>query len=121
MAKSATVARDDKEGAQPVKADKGANKAPGKAMAKAASQAGSGTAISIADNQIFGIFTRSMDFLKDVRSEMRKVVTPSWKEVRSTTTVVIVTVFAFAAFFYVVDGILGRTVQAMLHWLGGTR
>jgi preprotein translocase subunit SecE len=59
--------------------------------------------------------------LKDVRSEMRKVVTPSKEEVRTTTTVVILTVFAFAAFFYVVDGVLGRTVQALLHWLGGTQ
>jgi preprotein translocase subunit SecE len=52
---------------------------------------------------------------------MRKVVTPSWEEVRSMTTVVIVTVFAFAAFFYVVDGILGRVVRALLHFLGGTQ
>ena len=41
-------------------------------------------------NRALSVFTRSRDFLRDVRAEMRKVVTPSWKEVQSTTTVVIV-------------------------------
>ena len=36
---------------------------------------------------------RFWTFLRDVRSEMRKVVTPSREEVQSTTTVVIITVF----------------------------
>jgi preprotein translocase subunit SecE len=120
MAKSATATREDKEGAQP---GKSVEKASNKAISKAANKASSstGTAISIGDNPVTGIFTRSIAFLKDVRSEMRKVVTPSWEEVRSMTTVVIVTVFAFAAFFYVVDGILGRVVRALLHFLGGTQ
>lgn len=68
-----------------------------------------------------GFYTRSVDFLKDVRSEMRKVVTPSWAEVQSTTTVVLITVFAFAAFFYVVDGVLTRVLKVVLAWLGGTQ
>ena len=38
-------------------------------------------------------------FLKDVRSEMRKVVTPSRAEVQTTTIVVIVTVFIFRRIF----------------------
>jgi preprotein translocase subunit SecE len=67
------------------------------------------------------LITRSRDFLKDVRSEMRKVVTPSRAEVQSTTTVVVLSVFAFAAFFYVVDSIFGRALQALLHALGGTQ
>ena len=46
-------------------------------------------------------FTR---FLSDVRAEMRKVVAPTWKEVKSTTAVVIVAVFLFGVFFFVVDG-----------------
>ena len=56
-------------------------------------------------------------FLKDVRNEMRKVTTPSWAEVRSTTTVVIITVFVFAAYFYVVDRIIGAGLDTMLHRL----
>ena len=49
---------------------------------------------------------------------MRKVVTPSRQEVQTTTIVVIFTVFAFAFYFYAVDQILGRIIQALLHWLG---
>jgi preprotein translocase subunit SecE len=56
-------------------------------------------------------------FLKDVRSEMRKVITPSRAEVQATTTVVIVTVFIFAAYFWLVDNIIGRSIEALLHHL----
>ncbi|HEY6448485.1 MAG TPA: preprotein translocase subunit SecE [Acidobacteriaceae bacterium] len=62
--------------------------------------------------------TRSRDFLKDVRAEMRKVVTPSWKEVQSTTAVVIIATFAFAGFFWAVDAVLGPLQQHLFHWLG---
>ena len=65
--------------------------------------------------------TRSRDFLGDVRGEMRKVTTPSRAEVQSTTTVVIAAVFAFAAFFYVVDSLLGFALKSVLHWLGGAQ
>jgi preprotein translocase subunit SecE len=61
-----------------------------------------------------------MGFLKDVRNEMRKVWTPSFKEVQNTTVVVIITVFAFALYFYVVDQVLGRVVQWLLHLLGSS-
>jgi preprotein translocase subunit SecE len=60
---------------------------------------------------------RFWNFLKEVRSEMHKVVTPSRQEVQMTTTVVIITVFLFAAYFYVVDAIVGRAVQTLLAWL----
>ena len=49
---------------------------------------------------------RTKDFLEDVRGEMKKVNYPSRKEVQATTTVVIITVFVFAAFFWVVDNII---------------
>jgi preprotein translocase subunit SecE len=71
------------------------------------------------DNQVTSLIARSTQFLRDVRSEMRKVVTPAWAEVQSTTIVVLVTVFAFAAFFYVVDSVLDRALRVLLHWLGG--
>ena len=57
------------------------------------------------------------EFLRDVRSEMRKVVWPSRPEVQSTTIVVLVTVFIFAAYFWLVDNIIGRAVEAVLHRL----
>ncbi len=57
------------------------------------------------------------EFLKDVRSEMRKVVWPSRPEVQSTTAVVLITVFIFAAYFWLVDTIIGRAIEALLHSL----
>jgi preprotein translocase subunit SecE len=56
-------------------------------------------------------------FLKEVRSEMRKVWWPGWPEVQSTTIVVIVTVFIFAAYFWLVDNVIGRAIEALLHTL----
>ena len=60
---------------------------------------------------------RLREFLNDVRSEMRKVVWPSRAEVQSTTIVVLVTVFIFAAYFWLVDNIIGRAIEALLHRL----
>ena len=60
---------------------------------------------------------RLRNFLKDTRSEMRKVVSPSWPEVQTTTTVVIVTVFAFAAYFWLVDKVIGSAIETMLRKL----
>jgi preprotein translocase subunit SecE len=57
-------------------------------------------------------------FLSDVRAEMKKVVTPTRKEVQATTTVVIITVFIFGFFFWVTDSIFSRALQAVLHKLG---
>jgi preprotein translocase subunit SecE len=54
---------------------------------------------------------KTRSFLSDVRNEMRKVTSPSRKEVQATTTVVIITVFIFAGYFYVVDGIIGRSLD----------
>jgi preprotein translocase subunit SecE len=61
-------------------------------------------------------FTR---FLSDVRAEMRKVVAPSWKEVKATTTVVIIAVGIFGLFFFVVDTIFQYGLHALLGKLGG--
>ena len=71
--------------------------------------------------QVSGGITRLKDFFGDVRGEMRKVQTPSAKEVQATTTVVLVTVFAFAGYFYLVDTILGRGIQVVLKWMGASQ
>jgi preprotein translocase subunit SecE len=60
---------------------------------------------------------RLVAFLKEVRSEMRKVWWPGWPEVQSTTVVVIITVFIFAGYFWLVDNIIGRAIEALLHAL----
>ncbi len=49
-------------------------------------------------------------YIGDIRSEMRRVTWPSRKTVESTTLVVILSVFAFAAYFEVVDWALHHTV-----------
>jgi preprotein translocase subunit SecE len=46
---------------------------------------------------------RVKGFYTEVRTETKKVTAPSWKEVKATTVVVIITVFLFGAYFYVVD------------------
>ena len=58
-------------------------------------------------------------FLSDVRAEMRKVVTPSWKEVQATTTVVIIAVFIFGLYFFVADSIFSSGMNWLLHKMGG--
>jgi len=62
---------------------------------------------------------RIKTFYSDVRTEMKKVTTPSRKEVQATTIVVIVTVFLFGAYFYVVDSALGHTLDIVLRKLSG--
>ena len=67
----------------------------------------------------FNDFTR---FLTDVRAEMRKVVTPSWKETRVTTGVVIIATFLFGLFFFIVDNIFSAVIMGphgLLSRLGG--
>ena len=56
---------------------------------------------------------RLIEFLKETRQEMSKVHTPSRAEVQSTTIVVIVAVFLFAAYFFAVDYTLGRGIDQM--------
>jgi preprotein translocase subunit SecE len=58
-----------------------------------------------------------MEFLKEVRAEMRKVITPTRAEVQSTTTIVVVTVFLFAGYFFLVDYVVGQGVTQLIHHL----
>ncbi|MGA7293171.1 MAG: preprotein translocase subunit SecE [Terriglobales bacterium] len=55
-------------------------------------------------------------FYNDVRTEMKKVTAPSLKEVQGTTTVVIITVFLFAFYFWVVDLAISNSLERMLHY-----
>ncbi len=56
---------------------------------------------------------RTKTFYNDVRTEMRKVTAPSWKEVQATTTVVVITVFLFALYFAVIDFVIQHGVTAL--------
>jgi preprotein translocase subunit SecE len=77
-------------------------------------------AVAVANEQSSGLErlksqpARLKEFLEDVRSEMRKVVAPSREEVRTTTIVVIATVFIFAAYFEIVDFFVGQGVTRLI-------
>jgi preprotein translocase subunit SecE len=49
-------------------------------------------------------------YIGDVRGEMKRVTWPNRDRVQSTTIVVIVSVFIFAAYFKIVDTVIERTV-----------
>ncbi len=59
---------------------------------------------------------RIKSFYNDVRTEMKKVTSPSRKEVQATTTVVIITVFLFAFYFWVVDLAITNSLERGLHY-----
>ena len=77
-------------------------------------------AIAVVDEQNTGMQRfkeqpeKLMGFLNDVRSEMRKVVSPSREEVQATTLIVLITVFIFAAYFFVIDYIASHTLDVWL-------
>ncbi len=51
------------------------------------------------------------EYVTDLQMEMRRVTWPTWTQVRATTTVVVVSVFAFSAYFLVVDFLVERGVS----------
>jgi preprotein translocase subunit SecE len=57
---------------------------------------------------------RTKDYVNDLKLEMRRVTWPNRKQVEGTTAVVIVSVFAFAGYFAIVDGILSRGIGRVL-------
>lgn len=59
---------------------------------------------------------RTKSFYNDVRTEMKKVTTPSRKEVQATTGVVIITVFIFGVYFWMVDTIIGKGLDQVLRY-----
>jgi preprotein translocase subunit SecE len=63
---------------------------------------------------------RLSEFLNDVRSEMKKVISPSQAEVKNTTIVVIGTVFVFAVFFAIVDSTVAKVIELIFNHLAKT-
>jgi len=56
---------------------------------------------------------RVREYFESLKAEMQRVTWPSWKQVRATTGVVLVAVFAFAAYFWAVDVVLGRLIKRL--------
>ncbi len=57
------------------------------------------------------------EYLIDIRSEMKRVTWPSRLQVESTTLVVILSVFAFAVYFQILDKIIENTVTRAYTYL----
>jgi preprotein translocase subunit SecE len=55
-------------------------------------------------------------FYNDVRTEMKKVTSPSVKEVRATTLVVVITVAIFGLYFWLVDTLIGKGVNQVFKY-----
>jgi preprotein translocase subunit SecE len=55
------------------------------------------------------------DYFEELQTEMKRVTWPSWKQVRATTIVVIVAVFAFAAYFAVIDQIFLSLINKLFN------
>lgn len=59
------------------------------------------------------------DYMDELKAEMRRVTWPSRAQVQATTAVVVVSVFLFAAYFALVDAVLGNSVNAVFQKLAG--
>jgi preprotein translocase subunit SecE len=53
---------------------------------------------------------RGIEFLREVRLELKKVTWPTRPEVMGTTGVVLVIVFIFSIFLYLADLVFGRII-----------
>ena len=70
-------------------------------------------------NTVKGWPERIRTFYNDVRTEMRKVTAPTFKEVRATTTVVVITVFIFGLYFAVIDYFIQHGVAFLFNYFKG--
>jgi preprotein translocase subunit SecE len=59
---------------------------------------------------------RVKTFYNDVRTEMKKVTAPSFKDVQATTAVVIITVFLFGLYFFIIDNVIGKGVDFVFRY-----
>ena len=55
-------------------------------------------------------------FYTDVRTEMKKVTSPSFKEVRATTMVVIISVAIFGVYFWAIDTLISKGVNQVFKY-----
>jgi len=53
------------------------------------------------------------NYIRELQLEMKRVTWPNRKQVESTTVIVILTVFGFAAYFFVVDKLMFSAVHGI--------
>jgi preprotein translocase subunit SecE len=61
---------------------------------------------------------RTKEYIADLQGEMRRVTWPTKEQVQATTAVVIITVFAFAAYFFLIDILLGSAITKIFAIFG---
>ncbi len=59
--------------------------------------------------------TQIKAYFDDLHTEMKRVTWPPWKQVRATTIVVILAVFAFAGYFMVVDTVVNAGITKIVN------
>ncbi len=62
------------------------------------------------------MFARIKRFLIEVKAELKRVSWTNWKELVTSTSVVIVTVLLIAIFVFLVDTPLSRLISSMLKY-----
>lgn len=71
------------------------------------------TAQTVTEGEL-NIFQKSVQFLREVEAELKKVTWPNQKQTTGATIVVIILVFVIAAFLGLVDVTLSKLVQVVL-------
>ena len=60
------------------------------------------------------MISKALEFLSEVKVEVKKVTWPSRKEAIGGTAVVVVVVFLIALFLGIVDALLSKIIQALI-------
>ena len=66
-----------------------------------------------------GFFTRTSQFLRDTRAELRRVSWPTANEVKNTTIITLVAVVFFSLYLFGVDRVWSFLIEHLKTWLGG--
>jgi len=75
---------------------------------------GSGSTKSVSGGKVKAIIDQSIQFLREVKIELKKVAWPSRKQTIGSTAVVLILVFIISAFLGIVDMGLSRLVRLVL-------
>jgi preprotein translocase subunit SecE len=66
-----------------------------------------------------GFFSRTSQFLRDTRAEMRRVSWPTLNEVKNTTIITLIAVVFFSLYLFGVDRVWGFLIEKLRTLLGG--
>ena len=88
--------------------------APKPVQKKAAPRANGAAKTSVPTGKVKGIVDQSVQFLREVKVELKKVAWPSKKQTMGSTAVVLILVFIISAFLGIVDMGLSSLVRLVL-------